>query len=192
LLDRPIAAFLAACWVIGTFSLGVAGPSPTRLLLLLPVYLAFVCVGFGWIFQKWPKLRIPGVALLLAAGAVSGYTYFSGAGQGPDYRICYDPGPVAVGERAEVLAAQGNRVMCVVARDYNVVNYLTHRNSANVKIVEFFARPFDPSLIPFREFRPNVLLIQGSDKFRVFAARFPAEWRAGGDQRYYELKLPLQ
>jgi len=192
LLDRPIAAFLVACWVVGTLSLGIAGPSPTRLLLLLPVYLVFVCVGFGWALQKWPKFRIPGAAVLLAAGAVSGYTYFSGARQGPDYRICYDPGPVAIGERAAALAAQGNRVMCVVGRDFSVVNYLTHSNSANVKIVEFFARPFDPSLIPFREFRPNVLLIQGSDKFRAFAARFPAEWRAGRDQRYYELKLPLQ
>jgi hypothetical protein len=190
LLARPVAAFLVASWVVGTLTLGLAGPSPTRLLLLLPVYLVFVSIGFGWVCQKWPKLRIPVLVVILAVGAVDGYAYFSDSGQEPGRRRYYDPGPLAVGQRAEALASQGHRVMCIVSRDYNVVNYLTHRQSTNVKIVEFFSGPLDLSKIPFAEFRSDVLLIQGSDKFRGFVARFPAQWRAGSDGRYSEVNLP--
>ena len=39
--------------------------------------------------------------------------------------------------------------MWVASRDSNVVNCLTYRYSANVQILEFFVRPFDPSAIPF-------------------------------------------
>ncbi len=192
LLAQPVAAFLVACWAVGTLTLGIAGPSPTRLLILLPVYLTFVSIGFGWVCEKWPRLRIPVLVVLLAVGAVDGYSYFSDSGQGPGRRRYYDPGPAAVGERAEVLASRGHRVICIVSRDYSVVNYLTHRQGTNVKIVEFFAGPLDPSKIPFKDFRPDVLLIQGSDKFGGFIARFPAEWRTASDGRYTEVNLPTQ
>jgi hypothetical protein len=60
-----------------------------------------------------------------------------------------------------------------------------------VKIVEF-PRGLDPAKLSFKEFKPDVLLIQNVDSFRTFAARLPAEWRAGGTGRYYELRVPAQ
>jgi len=189
-ISQPLAAFLIVSWAVATLSLGIAGPSPTRFLILLPVYLTFAALGFGWVIEKWPKSRAPVLALMVFAGALEGYGYLSGPGESIDYRMCYDPGRVGVGERADVLAAAGQRVLCVLSRDSNVVNYLTHRHSRNVKIVEFFARPFDPSKIPIAEFRPDVLLVQDDNKFCAFAARLPAGWRAGHDQRFVEFHLP--
>lgn len=189
-MARPAALFLLCAWIVTTLSVGIAGPSPTRLLVLLPVYLAFAALGFAWIVGKWPAARIPAMVLILAAGAFDSYRYFTGSGQGPDYRLCYDPSPLAIGERAEALAAQGQRVMSIVSRDYNVVHYLTYRHAANVNIAEFFVRPFDPAVLPLNEFRPDVLLMQPSGKFRSLLARMRPEWRVGNDDRYFEFHLP--
>jgi hypothetical protein len=191
-IAKPLMVFLVCTWIVATLALGIAGPSPTRLLILLPVYLVIASLGFGWVLVRLPKMRIAVLALILVAGAIDGYTYFSGAGEGADYRLSYDPAPVAIGERAEQLASQGRRVMCIVSRDYNVVNYLTHRYSSKVKIVESLFRRIDPARVPLNEFRPDIMLIQDYDRFLPFIAQIPKDWLVGDEGRFTEWRVPAR
>jgi hypothetical protein len=67
-LGKPVAVFLICTWIVAILALGITGPSATRMLILVPVYLVFAALGFGWVLETRPQLRMAVLALLLQWG----------------------------------------------------------------------------------------------------------------------------
>jgi hypothetical protein len=187
-IDKPLIGFLLATWVVALLTLGIAGPSLTRLLILLPVYLVFAALGFGFLLRWRPQLRIPILLLILWVGIGDGYRYLSGGGEAPEY---YASEATPIGEKAAILAQQGQKVICVVSRDANVVNFLVHKAGGRVKVVEFYFRPLDPAQIPVKDFRPNVMLIENNAGFNSFASSFPPAWRVEQNEQFQTVRFPV-
>ncbi len=154
---------------------------------MLPVYLVFAGLGFGFLMEWRSQLRIPILLLILWVGFSDGYQYLSGRGEAPEY---FASAATTIGQEAAKLASQGHKVVCVVSRDANVVNFLVHKESARVKVAEFYQRPVNPAEIPLKEFRPNILLIENNAAFNSFAASIPPAWRRGQNERFTTVQLP--
>jgi hypothetical protein len=170
-------------------TLGFAGPSLTRLLILLPVYLVLATLGIDFVLRKRTVLWIPVLLVMLFAGIFDYYEYTSGSGgHFADYSFYFNPPGNAIGETAYTLGSQGKRVLSVVARDASVVKYLSGDPSAYQRIVEFYQRPFDPAQLPLDEFRPDLLLIENTPAFRPFTSRLPAELVLANTGQYYEVR----
>jgi hypothetical protein len=185
ILAGYVPSFLIAAWAVVIVSVGLAGPSLTRLLILFPFYTAFAAAGFAFVIRDWPWSRIPAALLILAVGIASGFAYFS-SGVVSQY---YAGPATAVGEEASQIAQSGSRVVCVVSGEAGVVRYLTYRDQPRVKIVEFYNRPPNPAEIPFDELRGGVLLLERTPQFADFATRFPATW-VTHEPRYDRITLP--
>ena len=82
------------------------------------------------------------------------------------------PAATPIGNRARELAIEGQRVVCVVGKDANVVNYLTYDHAAGVRVVEFYRRPLDVRAIPLEDFRPQRLLVERDPRFARFSSSF--------------------
>ena len=186
-MGKPLIAFLLVTWLIAIVTLGIAGPSLTRLLILLPVYLVFAAVGFGFLARWRRQLGIPVLLLILWVGLSDGYRYLSGGGAAQEF---YASEATPIGQKAAMLAKQGQKVICVVSRDANVVNFLVHEAGARVKVVEFFRRPLDPAQIPVNDFRPNSMLIENDAGFNSFATSFPAAWRVEQNEQFQTVRFP--
>jgi hypothetical protein len=181
LLERPVAGFLLAAWITATLLLGIAGPSLTRMLIILPVYLVLAALGFDYAREALPRLR-PLVPLAIAVVvAMEGYWYFSSGAEQAEY---YGAAATPMGQMAAAMAAQGHRVLCIVSKDANVVNLLTHGQTARVGVVEFYGRPLDPAQLPMRELRPEVVLVEDAPAFRPFTARLPEQTRTCREERF--------
>lgn len=168
---EPAVSFLLIAWLTGTVALGISGPSLTRMLLLLPFYLVVAALGLGAAFRfRGAPLVIGTVFLLLTA--VQARDYFVTFAQNPISRLQYRPVATAMGWRARVLAADGTRVMCVVAGNANVVDYLTHDFHEGVRVIEFFFRPPDTDEFPLLQFRPQVILLERDPGFDLLRATF--------------------
>jgi hypothetical protein len=189
-IEKPVLAFLLSAWITSILALGVAGPSATRFLILLPVYLVLAALGLGSLVRKFPPLRSGVLVLMFWAGLSEGYTYLFGGGESQAASIYFSSSATPIGKRAANLAAQGRRVLCVLERDKNVVVFLSHDQSARVRIVEFYRRPLEPSELPFVEFQPDDLLIENVARFNVFTGRFPPEWRTGRDDHFHHVRFP--
>ncbi len=190
MIGKPIVDFLLAAWLAMVLALGPAGPSLTRFLILLPVYLVFAALGVRAVTARWPRLAIPAAALILWAGIGDGYRYASAASRAaPEYKIYFNTAATNVGEEARALAAQGRRVICILAKDANVARYLTHDKSA-VKVLEFYDRPLAGAEIPFAAFHPDALLVENTPAFLAFAEGFPPEWRRESNGDYLYIRLP--
>jgi 4-amino-4-deoxy-L-arabinose transferase-like glycosyltransferase len=119
--------------------LAPAGPSLSRLFILLPILLALAGRGTGPLVRLVPRRAAVPLVLLLG-GAFSISSYFKALG-GPDPPPFVAQAATAIGERARSAAARGP-VSCVVSRDANVVRYLAHGTPTTVD--EFYGMPFDP------------------------------------------------
>jgi Dolichyl-phosphate-mannose-protein mannosyltransferase len=189
-IEKTLIWFLLAAWVVALATLGTAGPSLTRFLILLPVYLVFTALGFGSIVGCRPQLRIPVLLVILGVGFSEGYQYLSERGAAPEY---YAAAATPIGKTAAKLASHGHKVVCVVSRDANVVHFLTHRHRSRVKVVEFYGRPLDPAQIPLSEFRPDIMLLEngaGDPSFDSFTSRLPADWRVARNERFSIVQFP--
>jgi hypothetical protein len=186
--DRPVTIFLLAAWATSVAALGIAGPSLTRLLLVLPVILVFAAVGFDQLRRLHSKLWIAVLILILFVGVSDGYPYLSGKGEAPAY---YAASATAIGQRAAALAGQGRRVLCIVSRDASVLRLLTHGMEGRVKIAEFYQRPLNPGELPFNEFRPDVLLVENAPVFREFTAGVPAGSRVV-EERFTSITIAVR
>ena len=187
-LDRPAAIFLLAAWVTTVLALGIAGPSLTRLLVILPVILVFAALGFDQLRRWNSRLWIAAMMLILFAGVSDGYAYLSGRGEAAAY---YAASATAIGQQAAALARQGRRVLCIVSRDASVVRLLTHGMEDRVKITEFYQRPLNPGELALNEFRPDVLLVENAPEFREFADRVPANLRTA-KERFTSITIPAR
>jgi hypothetical protein len=188
LLDRPVAGFLLAAWVAATLLLGIAGPSLTRLLIVLPVYLVLAALGFGYAMEVAPRLRALVPLAIMAVAVVDGYSYVSNVAS----QVVYSgTAATPMGQTAAAMAAQGHRVLCVLSKDASVVRLLTHGQESRVGVAEFFSGPFDASRLPLRELRPDMLLVEDVPKFRSFAARIPQETKTCQEERFSCYRLPI-
>lgn len=185
---RAGASFLLWTWMAGTVLLGVSGPSLTRLFILLPVFLAFAALAVGALLRRFPRSS-PAVGILLVAvlawDARAYFWRFASDAQAQSY---FSPAATPIGKRARTLAASGERVLCVVAKDANVVHYLTYDHTELVRVVEFFRRPPDPAMIPIGQFGPDVLLIENQPSFARLLSVFPAA-RRRAHAEFEEIRL---
>jgi hypothetical protein len=189
-IEKPVFVFLLSAWLTATLTLGIAGPNFTRFLVLLPVFLVLSALGIGHLLRNFPKMRIAFVVVMLGVVCSEGYAYLLRTDKSFEFSVFFSPVATPLGKRAEQLAAKGDRVLCVVSRDANVVNFLAYDQRARIKVIEFFTRPLDPSQIPFNEFQPDDLLIEKNDRFRPFTSRFPANWLVGHDALFDEVRFP--
>jgi hypothetical protein len=136
-----VTSYLAFTLLLGTLLLGPAGPSLTRLLVLVPAYLAFASFGAGAAAAtKLGRFAVP--ALLVTSGVLSIGSYLSRMGDpARSSRAHAAAAATAMGERARAVAGEGS-VLCVVTANANVVRYLAHGTATSV--AEFYDRPFDP------------------------------------------------
>ena len=189
-IARPVVAYLAAVWLTVVLALGFAGPSLTRLLILLPVYLVFAAMGIGFVFERRAALWIPVLLLMLFAGVQDSYEYTSGSGPHfADYSFYFNPAGTAMGETAHALGSQGKRVLSVVSRDSGVVQYLAGNPAKYQRIVEFYQCPIDPAQLPLDEFRPDLLLVEDTPAFQPFTSRLPPELVVAHNGNYYEVRV---
>ena len=189
-IEQPVVTYLLAVWLTAVPTLGFAGPSLTRMFILLPVYLVFAALGIGFVLRKRAALWIPVLLVMLLAGIRDSYEYTSGAGQdSPEYSYYFNPAATAIGQTAHTLGAAGKRVLSVVSRDGNVVKYLTEDQAGRQRIVEFYQRPFDPAQLPLDEFRPDLLLIEDTPAFQPFTSRLPPELVLAHTELYYEVRM---
>jgi hypothetical protein len=189
-IAQPVVTYLAAVWLTAVLTLGFAGPSLTRLLILLPVYLVFAALGIGFVFEKRAVLWIPVLLVMLVAGIRDSYEYTSGSGQNFATYSCYfNPAATAIGETAHALGSHGKRVLSVVSRDASVVKYLTGGQAARQRIAEFYERPLDPSQLPLDEFRPDLLLVENTPNFEPFNSRLPPDLVLAHTAYFYEIRM---
>lgn len=187
-MAKPAFSFLLIAWTLTVLLLGAAGPSLTRLLIVLPVYLVLASLGFGVVIKRFPQLRVALPVLIFAVGIISTYSYLLRTGASSTYWTYFNTAAPSVAQRAGMLATQGHRVLCVLSQDSAVVEYLTHDRKSLVRSLDFYERPIDPRQIPFNEFRPNDLLIENIPRFKVF--RFPSDWRIDHEDRFDHIYFP--
>ena len=126
--------FLLGILALALAVLAPAGPSLSRLLILLPI------LAFSACRPRRRRASSPGAAVaLLLGGAFSIGSWFK-ALSGPDPPPFVARAATALGERARATAANGV-VLVVVSRDASVVRYLAH--GTRTTVVEFFGVPFD-------------------------------------------------
>jgi hypothetical protein len=186
---EPAAAFIVIAWLTATVLLGITGPSLTRMLIVLPVYLAVACLGVAEGMKRLPAARWVFALALLGVVAAHGYAYFTRLPASPVSSYYFGPAATPIGERAAELASQGRRVLCVITKDANVVRYLTHEHAGRVHIAEFYFRPLIVEEIPLKDFNPAVLLIENNDRFAGFASLLPPPRPAPTGARFVEIDL---
>ncbi len=181
--DRDLAAlFLVATHGLAVVLLGPLGPSLTRVLLLLPVFVFYASEG-TLALAKTPRSRLAAGALLAAVGAWAVGTYFQRLSDpSRPAREYVGNAQTAMGERARLLARDGP-VVAVVSDDVNVVRTLAFGTAT--KAVEFRRRPFD-----FREveaaFPARTLLVESDPVFEPYHPPGFTE-RPSPDPRWREL-----
>jgi hypothetical protein len=133
--------FLTLTLALAIVLLGPTGPSLTRLLVVLPVYLVFAALG-ATSFIRGPRTWaavVTGLGLLTAHTFVRYFALESDPLR--ESREYVGAVHTAMGERARNSAHSGP-VLCVVTESANIVRYLAH--GAPVTVVEFYGREFEP------------------------------------------------
>lgn len=158
---RPGASFLAAAWFVGTALLGISGPSPTRLLILVPVYIVFAAKGLASLANALPpagRFLAP-----LAAAAWLGYRVYAYAGT---FGSCaaaqelFQPRMNALSERARDEAHSGRRVLVAAAGSHHVLRYYVFRDFRRIFFAGTWPRVPPPSEVPVDGFAPEVVLVE--------------------------------
>lgn len=173
----PAVLFAAATWVCTVAAIGVAGPSLTRLLMLLPFWLTFCAIAIVAGRDRLPERHraAAGVAVAVGiaiVGALDARAYFRDVPRVDAIAEYYGSRTTTLGLRAVELADEGARVACVVTQQANVVRYLTH-DTPGVTVVEFYHRPFDPAEV-LAEPRPEVLLVEAAPGWEGVLPMLPA------------------
>jgi hypothetical protein len=184
------ALFLGCVWLVGNLALGVSGPSLTRLLILLPVYLVVAALGIAELRRRFPRAEAVIAAALVLMVATHARAYFGRFAASPFVPIYFSPAATAIGQEASSLAAAGGRVLCLVAKDASVVQYLTEDQRENVRIAEFYFRPFDARELPLEGFEPEALLIEHAPAFEQLIRNLPPQWLRTHHQRFTVARQP--
>jgi hypothetical protein len=174
---EPLMRLLLCFWGATLLALGIAGPSLTRFLILLPVFLTFAALGIEpLLVRKWTRGATVAALLLLTVSETR--AYFARLSSDPQAAREFAEAATDIGRRARELAAADRQVLCVVAGNGNVVNYLTHDDRQSVWISEFWHRAPDTREIPLQRAAPQVILLERApglqpldDLFASFARR---------------------
>ena len=158
----PMAVLLAAAWVAVTVTVGLGGPSPTRLLVLFPVFVVFASSGLAALLRGRPKRSLAVYACLTLLAVFHFGQYMGRAG--PLSRG-YGGNATMIGKAARKTAATGKNVICVVQADANVVRYLTYGYEKHVTVVEFYRRPPVENELPPPQ-KDGVLIVENASKYR--------------------------
>jgi|694.fasta_scaffold06027_14 hypothetical protein len=139
--------------------IGFMGPSESRLAILIPV--VALCAGAGLTFlarqqPSWSGLVVPAGMALLAAFTIGTYCLRMPAGR---YQRPYALAAIEAGRAARDLAAAGSRVLVIVAKDRNTVEYLAADQRGRVAIMEFFDRPFDIRELELDRLLPDAIVV---------------------------------
>lgn len=175
--------FLAYTLALAIALLGPTGPSLTRLLVLVPVYIVFASLGAGALMRS-PTARTAVLAGLALVGAHALVQYFSRQSDpSRESRECVASVHTAMGERARAVSANGP-LLCVVTESANVVRYLAH--GTPVTVVEFYQRPFDP-----REAKPaptvRTLFVEAHPRLDAWR---PEGWAEAGRDSSFRVLTP--
>jgi hypothetical protein len=160
-LRRRVAGLLLLCGAASVLLVGIAGPSLTRMLVALPVVLVLASLAA----ERLPRPVF--AALIAIVAATHGHAYFVRFPADPVAQYYFSPAATPIGKRAAELGARGERVLCVVAKDANVVRYL----APGAAIAEYYLRPFDPRRLPAE--RPDVALVEADPRFAAVAQALP-------------------
>lgn len=187
--EKAEVVFLMCAWLVGTLILGIAGPSLTRFLILLPVYLIFASLAFAGTEISWKERTAPfAVAVLLLALVGGAYAYFFQFRSSSEAQSYYSAIATPLGLRARALAGEGKRVLCVVTKDKSVIRYLTYPVRQRVEVAEFYRRPFDPAEISGLASKADVLLVEKDAQFEWFRLRYAQSPEALNSALFDEFK----
>ena len=129
------------------------------MLILLPAVV--VCASLA--AARLPRLVFAAIVAFVAAW--HGYAYFVRFPKNVAAQFWFSPAATPIGKRAAEL--RGERVLCIVTKDANVVRYL----APQAAIAEFYNRPYDAREVP--EVEPEVVLIEADPRFAGVEAQFP-------------------
>ncbi|HZN02217.1 MAG TPA: hypothetical protein VFD06_01385 [Candidatus Polarisedimenticolia bacterium] len=155
----PIVSLLFSIWTVSLLALGISGPSLTRFLIVLPVFLVVAALGIEPLLAR-PWTRRATVAALCLLAAAQASDYFVRLSRDPKSAREFAEAATDIGRRARALAGTDRQVLCIVAGDANVVHYLTYDGGRKVAIKEFWHRRPDPREIPFQRVAPEVILVE--------------------------------
>jgi hypothetical protein len=174
---EPLVLLLLCLWGTSLLGLGIAGPSLTRFLIVLPVFLIFAAFGIEPLLAR-PWMRGATVAGLLLLCVTEGRSYFDRMSRDSQSAREFAEAATDIGQRARAIAEGHRQVLCIVAGNANVVNFLTHDDRARVWINEFWHRRPDPRELPLQRVEPQVILLERqpgleplADLFASFARR---------------------
>jgi predicted alpha/beta hydrolase len=162
---------LLCLWGASLLALGMAGPSLTRWLIVLPVFLAFATIGIVPLLAR-PWLRRATVAALLLLTVSEGRAYFERLSRDPRSASEFAEAATDIGRRARELAEEDRAVLVIVAGNANVVNFLTHDDRFSVWISEFWHRAPDAREIPLQRTEPQVILVERHPGFTALGNLF--------------------
>ena len=155
----PLVPLLFSIWTVSLLALGVSGPSLTRFLIVLPIFLIAAALGIEPLLRTpWMRRATVGALCLLAASQVS--SYFVVLGRDPQAAREFAEAATDIGRRARALARSDRQVLVIVAGNANVVHYLTYDGGRKVAINEFWHRRVDPREIPLQRVAPEVILVE--------------------------------
>ena len=157
--SEPLPMLLLCLWITSLLALGIAGPSLTRFLIVLPVFLSFAAIGIAPLMDR-PWKRAATVAALLLLTASEGRDYFDRMSRDPRSAGEFAEAATNIGRRARSLAGTHRQVLCIVAGNANVVHYLTYDDPGRVRINEFWHRRPDPRELPLQSVEPDVILVE--------------------------------
>jgi hypothetical protein len=166
----PALSFLAAVWASGSLLLGLSGPSLTRVLFLLPVYLVFASLGLDALSRRVRRGRAVLAGALGVWLGVQAWRYVDLLPRSPVTAEMFKPAANAMGERARDLLDGGRRVLLVCTSGSHVVRYYTRRHIDRLYLVQLQGRPLAPEKVPIAEFRPDAILVERTPELAAFAA----------------------
>ena len=183
---EPLPAVFLAILATGDIVLGVAGPSLTRLAIVLPAYLALAGLAFADLAQRHRGAAAAALAAVLLVNLHGYAVSFRTSAEAQRY---FSPNVTALAERAGVLASAGRRVLCVVPESANTVRYFTSRHPERVAVAEFYRRPLVDREVPVAAFRPEVVLIDSTPRFDAFRSRLSRAGALSARRGFTEVTL---
>lgn len=158
-VPRLVVLFAVLTYGLTACLIGFMGPSESRLAMLIPV--VALCAGIGLTFlararPPWSGLAVPAGMALLAAFTIGSYCLRMPPGR---YRRPYALAAIEAGRAARDLAATGSRVLVILGKDRNTVEYLAADQRGRVAIAEFFDRSFDIRELALDRLRPDAIVV---------------------------------
>jgi hypothetical protein len=167
LARRPEMSFSLVSLALSTLLLGLTGPSLTRMLLVLPVYLVVASLGLEALGRRGVRRWAVALSLSLFL-VVQAWRYTRVFGRSPDARRHARGVANEIGARARDLAHQGKRVLIASTWDHHVIRFYCYRDIERVWLAAAFPPGAVPR-VPLAAFAPDVVLVERLPEFEPLA-----------------------